>query len=65
MASVILDNVAKRFGSVVAVHPISLDIEDREFVVLVGPSGCGKIDDPAHHRRPGIAGCRCGTVQNR
>jgi len=42
MASVNLENVAKRFGSVVAVHPISLEIEDREFVVLVGPSGCGK-----------------------
>ena len=42
MASVTLENVAKRFGPVVAVHPISLDIEDREFVVLVGPSGCGK-----------------------
>ncbi|MCD7722448.1 MAG: sn-glycerol-3-phosphate ABC transporter ATP-binding protein UgpC [Clostridiales bacterium] len=27
---------------VVAVQEFSLDIEDREFVVLVGPSGCGK-----------------------
>ena len=27
---------------VVAVQEFSLDIEDREFIVLVGPSGCGK-----------------------
>ena len=27
---------------VVAVQQFSLDIEDREFIVLVGPSGCGK-----------------------
>lgn len=27
---------------VVAVHDFNLEIEDKEFVVLVGPSGCGK-----------------------
>ena len=27
---------------VVAVQEFSLDIEDKEFIVLVGPSGCGK-----------------------
>ena len=27
---------------VVAVQKFSLDIEDKEFIVLVGPSGCGK-----------------------
>ena len=27
---------------VVAVHDFNLDIEDKEFIVLVGPSGCGK-----------------------
>ncbi len=26
----------------IAVHDFNLDIEDKEFVVLVGPSGCGK-----------------------
>jgi multiple sugar transport system ATP-binding protein len=39
---VILDGLTKRFDEVVAVKDISLDIEDKEFVVLVGPSGCGK-----------------------
>ena len=42
MAQVILKNITKRFGNVTAVDNISLDIQDREFIVLVGPSGCGK-----------------------
>ncbi len=42
MASVIFDHVTKRFGDVVAVNDMSLQIEDKEFLVLVGPSGCGK-----------------------
>jgi multiple sugar transport system ATP-binding protein len=42
MAEIILTNVQKLYGSVVAVKDINLDIKDREFVVLVGPSGCGK-----------------------
>jgi multiple sugar transport system ATP-binding protein len=42
MAAVVLTNVHKAYGHVVAVKDINLDIKDREFVVLVGPSGCGK-----------------------
>ena len=42
MAQVVLKSVSKRFDGVVAVREMSLSIEDREFVVLVGPSGCGK-----------------------
>lgn len=43
MANVILKDVYKRFdGGVVAVADFSLDIEDKEFIILVGPSGCGK-----------------------
>jgi putrescine transport system ATP-binding protein len=34
--------VTKRFGSVVAVDGLSLDIYDGEFFALLGPSGCGK-----------------------
>ena len=37
-----LDNVTKRFGDVVAVDDVSIEVQDREFLVLVGPSGCGK-----------------------
>ena len=42
MASVMLDRVTKRFGDVVAVDDVSIEVQDREFLVLVGPSGCGK-----------------------
>jgi len=42
VAAVVLTNVHKVYGHVVAVKDINLDIKDREFVVLVGPSGCGK-----------------------
>ena len=43
MAKVSFKNVYKEYpGEVVAVEDFNLDIEDKEFVVLVGPSGCGK-----------------------
>jgi len=34
--------VSKRFGAVVAVDDVSLDIAQNEFFALLGPSGCGK-----------------------
>lgn len=42
MANVVLDQVCKTFDKTTILTDISLDIQDREFVVLVGPSGCGK-----------------------
>lgn len=42
MSRVLLENVTKRFDQRAAVSDLSLEVEDREFVVLVGPSGCGK-----------------------
>jgi multiple sugar transport system ATP-binding protein len=42
MASVTYDHVTKRFGDVHAVNNLDIQIEDKEFLVLVGPSGCGK-----------------------
>jgi len=42
MARVQFQHVYKRFNRTEVVHDINLDIEDKEFLVLVGPSGCGK-----------------------
>ena len=40
--SVELRNVSKRFGGLLAVDDLSLDLERGEFFTLLGPSGCGK-----------------------
>ena len=43
MASITLKNISKTYpGGIQAVRDFSLEIQDREFLVLVGPSGCGK-----------------------
>lgn len=43
MASMVeLRNVSKTFGSYVALHDVSFDIKEGEFMTFLGPSGCGK-----------------------
>ena len=42
MSGVTLKNVVKQFGAVKVVDNVSIEIQDKEFAVLVGPSGCGK-----------------------
>lgn len=42
MAEIAIKQVAKRFGKVDALHSIDLTIQDQEFLVLLGASGCGK-----------------------
>ena len=43
MANLSLKNVYKIYpGNVTAVDDFNLEIEDKEFIILVGPSGCGK-----------------------
>ena len=43
MASITFKNVVKRYDNKVTVVPdLNLEIQDKEFIVLVGPSGCGK-----------------------
>ena len=42
MARVLYDHVTKRFGEVVAVNDLTMEIHDKEFLVIVGPSGSGK-----------------------
>lgn len=39
--TITIKNLTKRFGDVVAVNNISLTIEPRTFLTLLGPSGCG------------------------
>ena len=43
MSKVMLNGLKKVYDNkVTAVHDVNLEIEDKEFIVLVGPSGCGK-----------------------
>jgi multiple sugar transport system ATP-binding protein len=42
MASVTLERVSKVYGSLAIVKEIDVEVQDREFLILVGPSGCGK-----------------------
>ena len=43
MSSVTMKHIYKKYaGGVIAVTDFNLDIEDKEFIILVGPSGCGK-----------------------
>jgi ABC-type Fe3+/spermidine/putrescine transport system ATPase subunit len=42
MPEVRLVNVSKKFGKIVAVDSVSLQIHDKEYFSLIGPSGCGK-----------------------
>jgi multiple sugar transport system ATP-binding protein len=42
MASVLVRDVRKAFGTTQVIHGVDISIADGEFVVLVGPSGCGK-----------------------
>jgi multiple sugar transport system ATP-binding protein len=42
MASISIQNVHKNYGALNVLKEFSLEIENGEFVVLVGPPGCGK-----------------------
>ncbi len=42
MASIRLEKLYKKFGDLVAVEGLDLEIADGQFAALLGPSGCGK-----------------------
>ena len=42
MAVIEIKNVAKRFGDFTALHNVDMTIADKEFMVLLGASGCDK-----------------------
>jgi multiple sugar transport system ATP-binding protein len=42
MATVKLENVTKRFGELIALDDMTLDVQDEEFFVLLGQTGAGK-----------------------
>jgi carbohydrate ABC transporter ATP-binding protein, CUT1 family (TC 3.A.1.1.-) len=43
MANITLKNIHKIYpGDVTAVKDFNLEVQDKEFIILVGPSGCGK-----------------------
>ncbi len=42
MSRVLLKQVSKRYGEVVALQALDLEVREGEFLTLLGPSGCGK-----------------------
>lgn len=42
MTTLSLRGISKRFGNKLVVNQVNIDVQDREFLVLLGPSGCGK-----------------------
>jgi iron(III) transport system ATP-binding protein len=42
MAGLTIDGVTKKFGDMVALDRVSIDVADGEFLAVLGPSGCGK-----------------------
>jgi spermidine/putrescine ABC transporter ATP-binding subunit len=42
VARVVLSDVAKRYGTTLALVDLALEVREGEFLTLLGPSGCGK-----------------------
>lgn len=42
MSSIKLKDITMKFGEIIAVKDIDLDVRDGEYLTILGPSGCGK-----------------------
>ena len=42
MSYLVITEVTKRYGEVLAVNSVSIDVREHEMISLLGPSGCGK-----------------------
>ena len=66
MAQLALQSITKRFGEVVAIKDLTLTVRDREFLVLLGPSGAGKtttLRTVAGLEKPDAGSVRIGGVE--
>ena len=60
-APVAFEHVSKRFGHVVAVDDLTLNVADGELLVLLGPSGCGKTT--SLRMLAGLESITAGTIR--
>ncbi|MER6172935.1 ABC transporter ATP-binding protein [Streptosporangium sp. NPDC001681] len=60
-AGIKLSKLTKKFGDVVAVDALDLQIEAGQFVTLLGPSGCGK--STSLHMIAGLERATSGTIE--
>ena len=37
-----VDHLTKKFGELLVLDDVSFDVEEGEFLCIVGPTGCGK-----------------------
>ena len=44
MPRISFEHIVKSFGAVTILDDLNLAVEDGDFLVLLGPSGCGKPD---------------------
>jgi multiple sugar transport system ATP-binding protein len=66
VAQLALQSITKRFGEVVAIKDLTLTVRDREFLVLLGPSGAGKtttLRTVAGLEKPDAGSVRIGGVE--
>lgn len=54
-------DVSKRFGDVLAVDGVSLDVDEAQLLALVGPSGCGK--STLLRMIAGLIPCESGRIE--